>query len=74
MSNRIFLLLALLVLIDLYVFAGAKFLCRNLHPSTAKLIYILFWSISTICFSIILAANFFDWQSWSKVVKYLTAF
>lgn len=69
MILRTLLILVVLLIIDLYVFQGIRFLVRNLTPSTARLIAYLYWAVTGICFIIIAAGIFVDWHDWPKPLR-----
>lgn len=66
---RAFLFIAVLFIIDLYAYQAVRFSIRSLNPSTAKIIFWSYWSVSAICFALILLANFTDWHVWPKALR-----
>ncbi|MBL0342059.1 MAG: metallophosphoesterase [Bacteroidetes bacterium] len=69
MILRSVILLLLLLVIDLYVFSGVKFLTRNLQPVGIKLVWLGYWSVTAICFTIIIWGLFVDWNYWPKAIR-----
>jgi uncharacterized protein len=65
-SVRTFIFLAVLTSIDLYAFQAFRHLFRKYSRNAKRLLAIIYWSISAFCFSIIILAQFFDWQNWNK--------
>jgi predicted MPP superfamily phosphohydrolase len=69
MIVRTLILLAVLFIIDFYVFQGVKLLTRNAAPHTSRIIAIAFWSVSVFCFSVIITGLFIDWHTWPKAIR-----
>jgi uncharacterized protein len=69
MIFRTVLILITLLLIDLYVFQGIRFLIRNLHPQAIRVIIYAYWSVTVICFAVIIASTFVDWHDWPKGLR-----
>jgi uncharacterized protein len=69
MIVRTLILLAVLFIIDFYVFQGVKLLTRNAAPHTSRIISIAFWSVSVFCFSVIITGLFIDWHTWPKAIR-----
>jgi len=69
MIFRTVLILITLLLIDLYVFQGIRFLIRNLHPQAIRIIIYAYWSVTVICFAVIIASAFVDWHDWPKGLR-----
>src|SRR6187455_3285510 len=69
MIIRTFIILAILLAIDLYIFNGTKVLTRNATPTTSRLVFYLYWSVTLICFTIITAGLVIDWHTWPKAIR-----
>lgn len=69
MIIRTLTILIILFIIDLYVFQGVRFLARNYSPLHSRIIYIIFWTITAICFTILIAGIFVDWHDWPKALR-----
>jgi hypothetical protein len=69
MLVRTIVLVLVLLAIDFYVFQGVKFLGRNLQPLTMKVISLSYWTITTICLTIIITGLFIDWHDWPKAIR-----
>ena len=69
MIIRTIIILAILLAIDLYIFHGTKVLTRNASPSTSKLVFYLYWSVTFICFAIIILGQVIDWHTWPKGIR-----
>ena len=69
MLIRTLSILIILFIIDLYVFQGIRFLVRNSLPLHSRIIYVLFWSVTAICFTILIAGMFVDWHDWPKALR-----
>ncbi|MFM2136854.1 MAG: hypothetical protein RL021_2254 [Bacteroidota bacterium] len=68
MNFRIFLLVVCFLAIDLYVYHGVKTLFPAREQSSRVFFY-LFWTLSLLAISIILAGFFTDWRAWSKFIR-----
>ena len=69
MTLRIFIALLLLLAIDLYVFQGVRFLISQKSIFTQRLIQTIYWSISALCLSVIVFAQYNDWHFWPKALR-----
>ncbi len=69
MLLRTIAILVILLVIDLYIFQGIRFLARNLNPLTSRAIFIAFWSVTAISFTIIATGIFIDWHDWPKAIR-----
>src|SRR5688572_389872 len=66
---RTFIILVILLVIDIYVFNGIRFLSKNLQPNWSRFIDVLFWSVTVFCFAFIILGNFYDWRLWPKAIR-----
>ncbi len=57
------------MLIDIYAFQSIRFSVRTLNPSTAKIVFLIYWSLSVLCYTAILTAAFTDWHQWPKQIR-----
>jgi len=69
MVLRTLFILVVLFIIDLYIFQGIRFLARNLAPSTSRIVFIGFWTVTGICFLILGTGIFIDWHHWPKPLR-----
>lgn len=69
MPIRLLIILAILVVIDIYAFQSVRYLCRGLSGSHIRNAYIAYWSVSAFCFGIIITGNIIDWHTWNKVFR-----
>ncbi|MEO5569895.1 MAG: metallophosphoesterase [Bacteroidia bacterium] len=69
MSFRLIIILAILLLLDLYAFQSVKFLCKGLFPSQIRNAYFIYWGVSVFCFGLIIIGNIFDWHEWNKAFR-----
>lgn len=69
------LLIALILIIDLYVYQAFKFAFRNSSEFSQKTTTIIYWSLTAFCVLVILSAMIWDIQTWPKFIRtYFTAF
>jgi predicted MPP superfamily phosphohydrolase len=72
---RSLIILAVILLVDLYVFQGVKVLLSNAAASTKQIVYAMFWGITAYALFIIVLNMFLDLQLWPKQFKvYSVAF
>ena len=69
MILRTVVILVFLLVIDLYVFNGVKFLIRNLQPVNIKIISVSYWVLTALCFAIIIGGIIIDWHDWPKALR-----
>ncbi|MFN6092687.1 MAG: hypothetical protein ACK44N_09760, partial [Bacteroidota bacterium] len=68
-------LIALILIIDLYVYQAFKFALRNSSDFSQKTATVIYWSLTAFCVLVILSAMIWDIQSWPKFIRtYFTAF
>jgi len=63
---RILLLIAVILLIDFYVFQAVRFSLRTSSEAVTRAVYIIYWSITAFSVAILLATVFSDWQAWNR--------
>ncbi len=66
---RIFILIAVLLLIDYYVFQAVRFGFRSTSDSIRTWVYSIYWCITVFSVIILLATLFSDWQTWNKAFR-----
>lgn len=66
---RLIIFLCILFILDLYIFQGVRFVSRNVSPHSAKIIYIVYWSVTVFCIGVILIGNIIDWHTWPKALR-----
>src|SRR5690348_16531253 len=69
MSYRLLIALAILFLIDLYVFQGVKTLVQSRAEHTQRVITIVYWSVAGLCLSIIALGGIIDFHAWPKTIR-----
>ena len=69
MILRTIFIIAILLLIDLYVFYGIRILTKNLPQIYSRILLYGFWSISAVCFLIISMGVVIDWHQWPKALR-----
>jgi uncharacterized protein len=69
MSFRLIAILVILFLLDLYVFQGIKVLMHGRQVLTQRIVSIVYWSVTVLCFSIIISGQFIDWHTWPKTLR-----
>lgn len=63
---RLIIITGIILLLDLYIFQAILVITRSLSPSSARLVYVIYWSITTITLLILLSGSLTDWHSWPK--------
>jgi len=66
---RVFIVLLILFLIDLYVFQGVRALTAQRTIQVQKFWNIAYWSVAALCLGIILIGQFADWHTWPKALR-----
>lgn len=69
MLIRTLLFLAIIFLIDLYVFQAIRVATRDMSQSSTRLSNILYWSMTVLTFSIFILGIIFDWHLWPKELR-----
>jgi predicted MPP superfamily phosphohydrolase len=69
MVFRTILILAILFAIDFYVFQGCRFLMRNYSPAVFKWFAFAYWTVTALCFMVIISGMFVDWHDWPKPLR-----
>lgn len=69
MSFRLLIAVAILFLIDLYVFQGVKMLLQSRAISTQRIVTVIYWSVAALCLSIILLGGVWDFHLWPKTFR-----
>ena len=67
---RVFLLIVLILLIDIYVFQAIRMVSRNL--SFSRYIYYFYWTFTAFSVCILLASAIYDWQLWPRPFRTYT--
>lgn len=65
-------ILAVLIIIDLYVFQAIKASCDQRSDLVQKAIYGLFWGLSLFTVVVLLMSTFIDFHSWPKAFRQYT--
>jgi hypothetical protein len=69
------LLVALIIIIDLYVYQAFKFALRNSSEYAQKISTIIYWSMTAFCVFVVISAMIWDVHTWPKFIStYFTAF
>jgi len=66
---RIFIVLAILLCIDLYVFQGLRVLTAGREVNTQRIVYATFWFITLVAVSTIVMGQFIDWHTWPRALS-----
>lgn len=69
MLLRVLIFLAVVFVIDLYVFQAVRLVTRNLSPVQSKWIHLSYWSITAFTFIVLLTGTFIDWHTWPKPLR-----
>ena len=69
MTLRILIFLAIVFIIDLYVFQAVKLVTRAMPAQTVRTIIILYWSMTVYTFVFFLSGIFVDWHTWPKPIR-----
>ncbi|MFM7015034.1 MAG: metallophosphoesterase [Bacteroidota bacterium] len=68
-------LVALILIIDVYVYQAFKFTLRNTSDYSQKISSIIFWSFTAFSIGVVLSTMIWDLQTWPKFIRtYFTAF
>ncbi|MEO5593487.1 MAG: metallophosphoesterase [Chitinophagaceae bacterium] len=62
-------ILAIMVLLDIYVFQAVKLVSNGANPKTRLIIYILYWSLSALTIIFLLLMAFTNFESWPRVLR-----
>ena len=69
MLTRFFILLFILLLVDLYVFQGVRFLVAQRAPSTQRITVLIYWAIAIFGYGVMLTGQWIDWHTWPRVFR-----
>ena len=69
MSFRIVLFLLILLVLDLYVFQGVKFLAANKSSQSQRILYLVYWGFTILFVAFILFVLFTGWHTWPKMIR-----
>lgn len=69
MGFRVFIILLILLIVDIYVFQGIRFLLQQKSFSTQRIVSWIFWSVTLISFGIIITGQYIDWHTWPKAFR-----
>ncbi|HPD53881.1 MAG: metallophosphoesterase [Bacteroidota bacterium] len=69
MLTRFFILLFILLLVDLYVFQGVRFLVAQRAPSTQRITVLIYWAIALFGYGVMLTGQWIDWHTWPRVFR-----
>ncbi|HVD99178.1 MAG TPA: metallophosphoesterase [Cytophagaceae bacterium] len=62
-------LLLVFLTVDVYVFQGVKALTSSFPPTTRKVLYILYWSLTAIVVGSFAGTFFFTFEKWNKIFR-----
>jgi uncharacterized protein len=68
-NARIVIFIIILLLTDLYAFQAFRFASRRLSKRAIRTIKIIYWSVTFICYGIILFTQISDWHSWNIIFR-----
>lgn len=72
---RVIIIVAILLCIDIYVFQGIRVLTSGKADMSQRIVNSIFWFVTVLAISSMVAANFFDWHTWPRMAStYLFAF
>src|SRR5688572_20021446 len=72
---RLFIFIAILLCMDLYVFQGLRVLTSGREPQTQRIVHSIYLFVSVLAIGTLLATGFFDWHAWPRSIStYLFAF
>jgi len=57
------------ITVDIYVFQGVKALTESFTPTTKKVLYILYWSLTVIAIATFLLAFMINFDKWNRVLR-----
>ena len=66
---RILFFLSIFIILDLIAFQGFYILTRNSSLATIKWVYCSYWTVSFLCYFLILFAQFTKWSRWNKYFR-----
>lgn len=69
MSLRILIFITILVLLDLYVFQGVRFMLQGRTALTQRVLSVAYWAFTGLTISFIVTGQFFDWHNWPKIIR-----
>lgn len=65
------IIVLIFIALDFYVFQGVKALTSSMSPTTKKVLYILYWSITILSVSSFIAAFMFNFEKWNRAIRML---
>jgi predicted MPP superfamily phosphohydrolase len=72
---RVIIFLGILILVDLYVFQGIRFLIKGQSPIFIKSTYWIYWITTLVSLGVVIAGLTGEWREWPKPIRtYLFAF
>lgn len=69
MLTRLLITLLILLLIDVYVFQGVRFLVQSKSPVFQRITYFLYWGLSLYTIGFFVAGMAVDWHDWPKGIR-----
>ncbi len=57
------------VSVDIYVFQGVKTLTESFSPTTRKVLYLLYWSITALAVAFFMAAFLVNFEKWNRIIR-----
>src|SRR3954464_3418701 len=68
-SRFIWIILAITVLLDVYVFQALKTVCQSLSPKSRYIIYGIYWTICLSAVILLLILPYVNYNNWPKSVR-----
>lgn len=66
---RILIFIAVLLLLDFYVFQGVRFMLQSKTAVTQRSVNILYWFFTAFTIAFIIAGQLLDWHAWPKIIR-----
>ena len=63
------ILILVLIAVDIYAFLGVKALTEAFAPTTKKILYFLYWSLTAIVLISFMTTFFFSFEKWDRIVR-----
>ena len=68
-SRFIWIIVALTVLLDIYVFQALKTVCHGLSPKSRNIIYAIYWTVSIAALVLLVLLPYLNYNTWPKSVR-----
>ncbi len=66
---RMFIVLAFMIFLDIYLFQAVRLFTQDSSLATRRAWYFFFWSITAVSISLVLAMNFTNYDAWNPAIK-----